>query len=149
MIWVLKKFEELKIEELYKILQVRSEVFVLEQQCLYQDCDGKDEKSYHLFLEDNGEILSYLRIILRGISYDEVSIGRVLVAKDRRKKGLAREMMLIAINFIERKLNEQSIRISAQMYLVDFYKSFGFKEVSDVYLEDGIEHVEMLYSKEL
>ncbi len=145
--WVLKKFEELNIEELYKILQMRSEVFVLEQECPYQDCDGKDEKSYHLFLEYNGNILCYLRIIPKGISYDEMSIGRVLVSKDRRKKGLSREMMLIAIDFIERKLNEKSIRISAQKYLVDFYKNFGFKEVSDVYLEDEIEHVEMLYSK--
>ncbi|WFD11139.1 GNAT family N-acetyltransferase [Tepidibacter hydrothermalis] len=145
--WVLKKFEELNIEELYKILQVRSEVFVLEQECLYQDCDGKDEISYHLFLEHDGEVLCYLRIIPRGISYDEMSIGRVLVSKNRRKKGLAREMMVIAIDFIERKLNEKSIRISGQKYLVDFYKQLGFKEVSDVYLEDGIEHVEMLYSK--
>ncbi|WP_099189031.1 GNAT family N-acetyltransferase [Tepidibacter mesophilus] len=145
--WVLKKFEELKIQELYKILQIRSEVFVLEQQCPYQDCDGKDEKSYHLFLEDNGEILCYLRIIPRGISYDEVSVGRVLVSKDRRKKGLSREMMLIAIDYIETKLKEKSIRISAQKYLVDFYKCLGFKEVSDVYLEDEIEHIEMLYSK--
>lgn len=145
--WVLKKFEELSIKEIYKILQARSEVFVLEQECPYQDCDGKDEESYHLFLEHNGEILSYLRIIPKEISYDEISIGRVLVRKERRKKGLAREMMVIAIDFIETKLNEKSIRISGQKYLIDFYKQLGFKEVSDIYLEDGIEHVEMLYSK--
>ncbi|MCT4508272.1 MAG: GNAT family N-acetyltransferase [Tepidibacter sp.] len=145
--WVLKKFEELNIKELYKILQVRNEVFILEQKCPYQDCDGNDEISYHLFLEDNEEILCYLRIIPKEIAYYEVSIGRVLVSKNKRKKGLAREMMLIAIDFIERKLNEKSIRISAQKYLVNFYKSLGFKEVSDVYLEDGIEHVEMLYIK--
>lgn len=145
--WVLKKFEELSIKEIYKILQARSEVFVLEQECPYQDCDGKDEEAYHLFLEHNGEILSYLRIIPKEISYDEISIGRVLVRKERRKKGLAREMMVIAIDFIETKLNEKSIRISGQKYLIDFYKQLGFKEVSDIYLEDGIEHVEMLYSK--
>lgn len=145
--WVLKKFEELNIKELYKILQARNEVFILEQKCPYQDCDGKDEISYHLFLEDNEEILCYLRIIPKEIAYYEVSIGRVLVSKNKRKKGLAREMILIAIDFIERKLNEKSIRISAQKYLVNFYKSLGFEEVSDVYLEDGIEHVEMLYIK--
>jgi len=145
--WILKKFEELSIKEIYKILQMRNEVFVFEQECPYQDCDGKDEESYHLFLEYNGQILSYLRIIPKGISYDEISIGRVLVCKERRKKGLAREMMVIAIDFIKTKLNEKSIRISAQQYLVDFYKQLGFKEVSDIYLEDGIEHVEMLYSE--
>lgn len=145
--WKLKKFEELKGEEVYKILKIRNEVFIVEQQCAYEDCDGKDENSYHLYLEDNGEIISYLRILKKGVSYDEVSIGRVLVNKNYRGRGIAREMMTRAINFIEENLKETDMKIQAQAYLVDFYKSLGFKEVSKEYLEDNIPHIDMLYKK--
>lgn len=145
--WKLKKFEELNTKELYEILKLRSEVFVVEQNCVYQDVDSKDERSYHLFLEENNMIVAYLRIIPRGISYEEVSIGRVIVKKTHRGSKLAREMMLNAIDFIQSTMNEGYIRISAQAYLVDFYKSVGFKEVSEIYLEDDIPHIEMLYSK--
>ena len=100
--------------------------------------------SYHLYINDDSKIIAYLRIIEKGVSYDEISIGRVLVNKDYRGKGLARQMMLIAISFIEKELNETEIRISAQAYLVKFYESLGFKLVSDKYLEDDIPHIEML-----
>lgn len=145
--WELKKFDELKIDKLYEILQLRSEVFVVEQECAYQDCDGKDKKSYHLYLEDDGRIIAYLRILKRGLSFDEVSIGRVLIHKDYRGKGLAREMMMKAIRFVEEELNEKEIKIQAQAYLVDFYGSLGFKQVSEEYLEDNIPHIDMLYKK--
>lgn len=145
--WELKKFKELNVEEIYRILKLRNEVFVVEQQCVYQDCDGKDEKAYHLYLEDNGKIIAYLRILNKGVSYDEIAIGRVLVHKNYRGKGIAREMMLKAINFIESNINETVIKLQAQEYLVNFYKSLGFKEISIVYLEDNIPHVDMLYKK--
>ena len=143
--WEIKKFSELSGEEVYEILKLRSEVFVIEQQCIYQECDGKDNKSYHLFAKENGKIIAYLRILGKGVSYNEISIGRVLTDKKYRGKGLAKQMMLRAIEFIENHLNERIIRISAQEYLLNFYSSLKFVKVSDVYLEDDIPHVEMLY----
>lgn len=142
--WKIKKYKDLTIEELYRILKVRNEVFVVEQNCPYQDCDGKDKLAYHLFLEVNGNIIAYTRILDKGVSYNEVSIGRFLVQEKHRGKGLAKEMLVKAISFIEESLNEKAIRLSGQVYIKDFYKSFGFKEVSDTYLEDDIPHVEML-----
>lgn len=143
--WELKKFDELSIEEIYEILKLRNEVFIVEQKCAYQDCDGKDKQAYHLFLTNNGEIASYLRILNKGVSYNEVSIGRVLVNTKYRKRNLARETMVRAIKFIQEELYETEIRIEAQAYLIEFYKSLGFKEVSEVFLEDNIPHIEMLY----
>ncbi|MGH4119613.1 GNAT family N-acetyltransferase [Clostridium sp.] len=145
--WIIKKFNELSSDELYEILKLRSEVFVVEQECIYEDCDGKDKKSYHLFAEQNGEILVYLRILEKGVTYNEISIGRVLANKKYRGRGFAKQMMLRAIEFIEHYLNENEIRISGQEYLLDFYSSFGFVKVSEGYLEDGIPHIEMLYKK--
>ena len=146
--YVIKKFEDLTTNELYEILRVRAEVFVVEQDCVYQDLDLKDQKSYHLYCEENGEIVSYLRVIPCGISHSEVSIGRVLTREEYRKKGISRELMNRAIAFITEELGEREIRISAQAYLLGFYSSLGFTQVSDIYLEDGIEHAEMLYRKE-
>lgn len=143
--WKILKFNELSNDEIYEILKLRSEVFIVEQQCIYEDCDGKDKKSYHLFAEHNGEILVYLRILEKGISYDEISIGRVLAREKYRGKGFAKQMMLRAIEYIENNLNEKVIRISAQEYLLKFYSSLGFVRVSEVYLEDDIPHIEMLY----
>jgi ElaA protein len=145
--WQIKKFNELTADEIYKILKSRNEVFIVEQNCAFQDCDDKDENSYHLLIEDDEFLAGYLRILEKGVSYNEISIGRVLVAKEYRKNGIARDMMLKAIDYIHNSLNEISIRISAQSYLVDFYKSIGFEEVSDIYYDDNIPHVEMLYIK--
>lgn len=145
--WYIKKFEELTIDELYNILKERVDVFVVEQKCPYPECDGKDKSSYHMYAKDeNDEIIAYLRIPLSGISYEEISIGRVLVRKDHRGKGLGREMLIKAISFIESELGENVIRIEAQEYLIDFYKSLGFVQVSKVFLEDNIPHVKMVYS---
>lgn len=141
----IKKFKELKVDEIYAILRIRNEVFVIEQRCIYQDCDEKDQSAYHLFCKKDGKIAAYLRILEKGVSYNEISIGRVLVDSKYRGQGLAREILLKAIDFIEKDLNEKEIKISAQEYLVNFYKSLGFVITSDVYLEDGIPHIEMIY----
>lgn len=145
--WKIKKFNELNIEEIYKILALRNEVFIVEQECPYLDCDDKDLNSYHLFLTENGEIVSYLRILEKGVSYDEISIGRVAVKKSYRGKGISRKMMLKAIEFIENNLSENTIKIQAQAYLLNFYSSLGFKAVSEEYLEDNIPHIDMIYKK--
>lgn len=145
--WKIKKFNELNVEEIYKILALRNEVFIVEQECPYLDCDDKDLNSYHLFSEENGEIVAYLRILEKGVSYDEISIGRVAVKKIRRGKGISRKMMLKAIEFIENNLSEDTIKIQAQAYLLNFYSSLGFKAVSQEYLEDDIPHIDMLYKK--
>lgn len=143
----IKKFSELENNELYQILELRCEVFVVEQNCAYNDVDNKDQDAYHLLLEDNKKIVAGLRILKKGISYDQISIGRVVVSKEHRGLGIAKEMMLKAIEFIENDLNEKEIKISAQAYLIEFYKSIGFVEVSQVYLEDDIPHIDMLYKK--
>jgi ElaA protein len=145
--WEVKKFNELTGQEVYEILKLRNEVFVVEQQCIYEDCDDKDQKSYHLFGEENGVIVAYLRILEKGISYNEISIGRVLTGKMHRGRGLGKQMMLNAIDFIENNLGEKIIRISAQQYLLKFYSDLGFIKVSEMYLEDDIPHIEMLYKK--
>lgn len=145
--WKIKKFNELNLEEIYKILALRNEIFIVEQECPYLDCDDKDLNSYHLFLRENGEIVSYLRILEKGVSYDEISIGRVAVKKSYRGKGISRKMMQKAIEFIENNLSENTIKIQAQAYLLNFYSSLGFKAVSEEYLEDNIPHIDMIYKK--
>ena len=140
--WKLKKFDELSTDELYGILKLRAEVFVVEQNCPYQDLDDKDKC---LFLEDGGEVIAVSRIIPENVSYDEMSIGRVVVKKTYRGQGISKTMMKNAIKFIIEELKKDKIRLSGQAYLIDFYSNLGFKKVSDVYLEDGIEHFEFLY----
>jgi len=142
--WYLKAFDELSTKELYAILKERTNVFVVEQNCPYLEVDGKDEASYHLFKEVNGDIAAYLRILPPGVSYTESSIGRVLVKKEYRGQGLAYEMMQKGIDFIHNELQHRDIKIQAQDYLRAFYGSFGFKAVSDVYLEDNIPHIDMV-----
>lgn len=141
----LKEFTELTTAELYEILKLRAEVFVVEQNCPYQDLDDKDQSSYHLFLEDNGQIIAVLRILPENIAYKEMAIGRLIVKKSYRGKGISRKMMLRAMEFITEDLGKEKIRLSGQAYLSDFYQSLGFEKVSEMYLEDGIEHFEFLY----
>ncbi|MGQ0827109.1 MAG: GNAT family N-acetyltransferase [Bacteroidota bacterium] len=146
--WKIKIFEELNTIELYNILRLRSEVFVVEQNCPYQDMDGKDSKSFHLVgLDDNNEIVAYARILPAGISYKEVSIGRVVISNTMRGKGMGKELMKESINFIGKQFGKVPIRISAQCYLKNFYKSLGFEIASEEYLEDNIPHVEMVLKK--
>lgn len=144
--WEVKKIDEMDSIELYKLLKLRSEVFVVEQNCVYLDIDGKkDLESYHLVLKDEDEVIGTIRLIPRGISYKEASLGRVVLDKKYRGKGIADEMILKAIAEIKKLFNETTIRISGQAYLYNFYTRAGFKKVSEMYLEDGIEHFEMLY----
>lgn len=145
--WIIKTFSELTTDELYKILQLRNEVFIVEQECPYQDIDGKDNESYHIFLEKDNEVIAYSRILKKGISYEQASIGRVIVKKDYRGGNIAKDMLLKSISFIENSLHEKEIKIQAQAYLDKFYSSLRFKKISDVYLEDNIPHMDMLYKK--
>lgn len=142
--WHIKKFEELNVKELYEILRVRSEVFVVEQNCVYQDCDNKDIDAYHLFATENEKVSAYLRILGKGVSYAEASIGRVLTSDNYRGTGIGKVAMVKAVDFMKNVLNENKIRISAQEYAVKFYNNVGFEVVSEAYLEDDIPHVEML-----
>ena len=146
--WNLKQFDQLSSLEVYEILRFRNEVFIVEQKCPYQDIDDKDKYSYHLFSKDEqGKICAYLRILDKGQTFDEISIGRVIIRKDKRGAGLAKQMMLKAIEFIESVLGEHKIRIGAQAHLRDFYRGVGFIPCSAVYLEDNIPHIEMVYCK--
>ncbi|WP_138494869.1 GNAT family N-acetyltransferase [Paenibacillus pinistramenti] len=143
--WKLKAFDKLTGLEVYRILQNRVNVFMLEQNCLYPEVDNKDLASHHLFLEtDNGEIAAYCRLLPQGVSYPQASIGRVIVNQAYRGQGLARDLMSMAISYITEVWGEREIKIQAQHYLEHFYGSFGFKGISDVYLEDDIPHVDML-----
>ncbi len=142
--WVCKKFEELSVDELYAILQLRNEVFVVEQDCVYMDTDNKDQRSYHFMGWDNAKLAAYTRIIPPGIVFPESSIGRVVTSPAMRKKGLGRELMERSIEQVRSMYGNSPIRIGAQVYLLSFYKSFGFNSDGNTYIEDGIEHIEML-----
>ena len=133
---------------MYEIIKLRIEVFVVEQDCPYQDLDDKDKNAYHLFVEDNGLVVAVLRILPEGVSFEDMAIGRLIVKKSYRGRGISRKMMNKAISFIINDLNKSKIRLSGQAYLLEFYESLGFKRVSDVYLEDGIDHYEFLYEKD-
>ncbi|OWA35157.1 GNAT family N-acetyltransferase [Saccharibacillus sp. O16] len=145
--WKLKSFEQLSGDEVYRILRARVDVFVLEQQCLYPEVDGKDPKCYHLFAEKDGEIAAYCRLLPPDVAYPQASIGRVLVSHGYRGQGLAQELMQRAIVFLTEQLRESEIKIQAQHYLEKFYGTFGFQPISEVYPEDGIPHVDMLLTK--
>jgi ElaA protein len=140
----LKSFDALTPNELYQILTLRSEVFVVEQQCVFLDMDQKDQKSEHLMLWDEKNLVAYCRILPEGISYKEPSIGRVVSSPNYRRTGAGRELMQKAIEIARQRYGNQPIRIGAQLYLKKFYSSLGFEAQGDIYLEDGIEHVEMI-----
>ena len=146
-IWQYKTFEELKAEELYKILKIRSEVFIVEQNCPYQDVDGKDQKSFHFSGWVDEFPVAYTRIIPPNVSYAEASIGRVLTVMSHRQNGTGKILMNKAIDHTLRQFNVNEIKIGAQLYLEKFYNSLGFRQTSPQYLEDGIPHIEMLYTK--
>ena len=144
---VIKKFSELSTEEIYNILKLRSEVFVVEQNCVYQDIDEKDKKATHLFIEKNNEIIAYTRIFKKGDYYEEnPSIGRVVVSKKERGKNFGKEIMLNSIEFIKKELKGRKIELSAQKYLDKFYKDLDFYSEGEDYLEDGIPHQRMFYN---
>jgi ElaA protein len=141
--FVTKSFSELTTTELYKILQLRSEVFVVEQDCVYQDLDFKDQKSLHVFGFKNDNIIAYTRIFKPGDYFDNASIGRVVVADTERKFGYGHDVIKASINAIKTHFNVDEITISAQKHLKYFYESHNFIQVGEEYLEDGIPHIRM------
>jgi ElaA protein len=138
-----KKFKDLSVDEIYEILKLRSEVFVVEQGCIYQDIDGKDKKAMHLTGKKDNEIIAYTRIFDSGDYYELPSIARVVVKKKTRGKERGKEIMKESIKYIKENLQEKTIALSAQKYLEKFYKDLGFIVEGEEYLEDGIPHQKM------
>lgn len=142
--WQWLAFDELDTRRLYAILAARSEVFVLEQNCVYRDLDGLDWQAWHLVgWESDGAVAAYLRVLQPGVKFTEFGIGRVLTAQTHRGSGLGRALMLEALQQITQKFGRVPIRLAAQAYLRDFYASFGFCKLGEEYLEDGIAHIDM------
>jgi len=141
---ITKSFSELTTNELYEILQLRSEVFVVEQDCVYQDIDFKDQKALHIIGLKNNKIIAYTRIFKPNDYFQEASIGRVVVAKNERKFGYGHIIMKYSIEAVKSFFNESIIKISAQKYLKEFYQSHEFIQVGKEYLEDGIPHIGMI-----
>ncbi|QAA82284.1 GNAT family N-acetyltransferase [Aequorivita sp. H23M31] len=142
-----KNFTELSKEELYELLRLRSEVFVVEQDCVYPDIDGKDEVALHILGWEDGILVAYARCFKAGDYFDQAAIGRVLVRENYRKLGYGHKITTAAIRAINLKFKADSIKISAQTYLVTFYENHGFKTVGNRYSEDGIPHIAMVRSK--
>ena len=142
--WNFKKFEELAPSELYAIMQLRNEVFVVEQNCVYQDADNKDLLSYHLMGWNQQKLVAYTRILAPGIAFEEASIGRVVTSPSVRRTGIGFELMNRSISKTTELFGNFPIRIGAQLYLQKFYTSLGFEKDSDTYLEDNIPHIEMV-----
>ncbi|EGV43117.1 GNAT family N-acetyltransferase [Bizionia argentinensis JUB59] len=139
-----KTFQELTTTELYQVLQLRSEVFVVEQNCVYQDIDGKDDKALHILGFKNEKLVAYTRIFKPGFYFDEASIGRVLVKENERKHQYGYDIMKASMDAVKHVYKETTIKISAQTYLNTFYTNLGFKKVGEGYLEDGIPHIVMI-----
>lgn len=139
---IVKRFEELTVSELYAILALRDRVFVVEQNCVYQEADGKDAHAYHVWLEEDGEILAYLRVLEAGVSFDEVSIGRVIAV--RRRQGFGSRIVAEGIKVAKTRLGAKAIRIEAQTYARGLYEKLGFVQTTDEFLDDGIPHIGML-----
>jgi ElaA protein len=145
--WKYKRFDNLTPDELYTIMRLRSEVFVMEQNCLFLDADNKDQSSYHVMGWNNELLVAYARLVPAGISYSEPSIGRVVTSPAARSLGMGKKLMEQAINILYITWGKTDIKIGAQLYLERFYNSFGFQRSSEIYMEDGIEHIEMLLQK--
>ena len=143
--WTVKSFEELSLSEFHDIIQLRLEIFVVEQDCPYQDLDGKDKVALHLFgATTEGKIIAYTRLFGPGEYYKEAAIGRVVVHKDYRKDGIGFELMKRSIEQVESHYRTNIIKIGAQRYLRKFYESLGFVSTGDFYMEDGIPHLYMI-----
>lgn len=145
--WIFKPFNELTTTELYAVLKLRSEVFVVEQNCIYQDIDDKDKKSFHLMAWSGDELVAYTRLVPSGVSFIEPSIGRVISSPRFRGLGIGITLMEKSIHHTLESYATNKIRIGAQLYLKKFYESFGFIEQGEEFLEDGIPHIEMILEK--
>lgn len=142
-----KAFQQLSTHELYEILKLRSDVFVVEQNCVYADMDGKDQACLHVLGFDGEELAAYARLVPAGMAYDSPAIGRVATAAAFRKHGYGKALMAHCIGETLRHFNTDTITISAQQYLEAFYTTLGFLTKSDMYLEDGIPHIKMIYHR--
>lgn len=143
MTWLLKTFDSLTLQELYAILRLRTEVFVVEQNCVFQDMDNKDQQCYHLMGWKDGQLNAYTRLVPPGVSYKEPSIGRVVTSPVARGNGTGKLLMEKSIEEIIQLYGKTPIKIGAQLYLKKFYESLGFSQTSNKYDEDGIDHIEM------
>jgi len=144
-VWKIKTFEEFTVPELYNLLKARSEVFVVEQNCVYLDADGYDQQAIHIWAEEeDGEILAYCRVFDKGIKFEETSLGRVITTQKGRGRSLGKQLIQYAVETIENRYHTSEIRISAQDYLLKFYGDFGFEDTGKKYLEDDIPHTEMI-----
>lgn len=139
-----KKFHEVSASELYEILRLRAEVFIVEQDCVYQDIDNKDQKALHVIGYKNDKIIAYTRVFSEGDYFEKASIGRVVVSEQERKYGYGHELIRKSIEAIEQHFKTNEIKISAQCYLQKFYEKHDFKQVGETYLEDGIPHIAMI-----
>lgn len=142
--WILKSFDDLTAKELYAILQLRCEVFVVEQNCPYLDEDNKDQHCYHLMGWKDDLLAAYTRILPAGLAFEEASIGRVVTSPKARGAGIGRALMVRSIEELYKLYGKVPIHIGAQLYLNEFYSSLGFDKISEIYLEDGIQHIGML-----
>lgn len=140
----IRNFDDFSLNELYEVLRLRSEVFVVEQNCVYQDMDGKDEKALHVLGMEKGEIVAYTRCFKPGDYFEKASIGRVIVKENFRKYGYGHQIMKASIKEIENRYQTYTIRLSAQQYLTEFYETHGFQQTGKGYLEDGIPHIAMI-----
>lgn len=144
--WKRKTFDELTPHELYAILQLRNEVFVVEQQCIFQDADGRDPFCFHIMGLEGDTLVAYTRLVPPGIAWAEPAIGRVATAPKARNRGLGRQVMEYSVDQCHTLFGPLPIRIGAQCYLEKFYTSLGFRPDGEIYLEDGIQHIEMILS---
>ena len=142
---IAKTFYELDKEDLYQILRIRSEVFVVEQDCVYQDIDNKDQNAIHLYYKENDQIVAYTRIFKAGDYYENPCIGRVVVSKKNRGNDLGKKIMIDSMEYIKQNIKGEKIELSAQKYLDKFYKDLGFYKIGEDYLEDGIPHQRMIF----
>ncbi len=139
-----RNFNELSLKELYMVLRLRSEVFVVEQNCVYQDIDDKDEKALHILGMENNQLVAYTRCFKPGNYFEQASIGRVIVKENYRKFGYGHQIIKVSVKEIENRFKTSSIKLSAQQYLTGFYEDHGFKQTGKGYLEDGIPHITMV-----
>jgi ElaA protein len=144
---IVKTFKELTTQELYSILQLRSEVFVVEQNCVYQDIDGKDKKALHVLGFKNETLVAYTRLLKSGDYFKQASISRVVVSKNERQHKFGYDIMKASIKAIKKHYNEETIIVSAQSYLKTFYNNLNFVKKGKEYLEDGIPHIKMIKAK--
>ncbi|SRR5690554_135325 len=143
-VWEAKYFSELTIEELYGLLRLREQVFIIEQNCVYPDLDNKDQKAVHVLGKLDGKIIAYSRLFKPGDYFDTASIGRVVTDNSYRNLKIGHTLVAKSIEEIKNYFNQERITISAQCYLLEFYKSLGFEPIGEQYLEDGIPHIRMI-----